>query len=131
MQGNAHVAKGHKPQKAAAVSRCGFMLAEGSSTNKTPPRNDPRRRYAISVIVKERIYVLGRSGSDLLFQALRLSTIGAGEFNGRVRDGIGFRLPARTTRPAKDVNEASWISVFAHTEMSVNCSRLNASDEHE
>ena len=46
--------------------------------------------------------VLGRPGSDLLFQALRLSTIGAGEINGRVRDGIGFRLPANTTRPAKD-----------------------------
>src|SRR5262245_34616540 len=37
--------------------------------------------------------VLGRPGSDLLFQALRLSTIGAGEFNGRVRDGIGFLAP--------------------------------------
>jgi hypothetical protein len=46
--------------------------------------------------------VLCRPGSDLLFQALRLSTIGAGEFNGRVRDGIGFGLPAGTTRPAKD-----------------------------
>ena len=46
--------------------------------------------------------VLGRPGSDLLFQALRLSTIGAGEFNGRVRDGIGFRLPAKATRSAKD-----------------------------
>ena len=46
--------------------------------------------------------MLGRPGSDLLFQALRLSTIGAGEFNGRVRDGIGFRLPANTTRSAKD-----------------------------
>src|SRR5690242_21177206 len=41
-------------------------------------------------------------GSDLLFQALRLSTIGAGEFNGRVRDGIGYRLPANTTRSAKN-----------------------------
>src|SRR5271168_4712005 len=50
----------------------------------------------------EEISVLCRPGSDLLFQVLRLSTIGAGEFNGRVRDGIGFRLPARTTRPAKD-----------------------------
>ena len=50
----------------------------------------------------EVVSVLGRPGSDLLFQALRLSTIGAGEFNGRVRDGIGFRLPANTTRPAKD-----------------------------
>jgi hypothetical protein len=46
--------------------------------------------------------VLCRPGSDLLFRVLRLSTIGAGEFNGRVRDGIGFLLPARTTRPAKD-----------------------------
>ena len=46
--------------------------------------------------------VLGWPGSDLLFPVLRLSTIGAGEFNGRVRDGIGFRLPANTTRPAKD-----------------------------
>ena len=39
--------------------------------------------------------VLGRPGSDLLFQALRLSTIGAGEFNGRVRDGIGFGPPQK------------------------------------
>src|SRR6516162_9171934 len=51
--------------------------------------------------------VLGRPGSDLLFQALRLSTIGAGEINGRVRDGIGFKLPANTTRPAKDRNQGS------------------------
>jgi hypothetical protein len=50
----------------------------------------------------EEVNVLGRPGSDLLFQVLRLSTIGAGKFNGRVRDGIGFGLPANTTRPAKD-----------------------------
>jgi hypothetical protein len=53
-------------------------------------------------MIVKRSSVLGRPGSDLLFQALRLSTIGAGEFNGRVRDGIGYRLPAETTRPAKD-----------------------------
>jgi hypothetical protein len=52
--------------------------------------------------------VLGRPGSDLLFQALGLSTIGAEDFDGRVRDGIGYRLLAMTTRPAKDgTNEAS------------------------
>ena len=51
---------------------------------------------------KEEIFVLGRPGSDLLSQGLSHSTIGAEEFNGRVRDGIGFRLLARTTRPAKD-----------------------------
>ena len=44
---------------------------------------------------------LGRPGSDLLSHALRRSTIGAEEFNGRVRNGIGFGLLARTTRPAK------------------------------
>ena len=48
--------------------------------------------------------VLGRPGSDLLFQALRLSTIGAEDFDGRVRDGIGYRLLAIATRPAKDGN---------------------------
>ena len=49
-----------------------------------------------------RCSVLGRPGSDLLFQALRLSTIGAEDFDGRVRDGIGYRLLAIATRPAKD-----------------------------
>ena len=47
-------------------------------------------------------FVLCRPGSDLLSQGLSHSTIGAEEFNGRVRDGIGFKLLARTTRPAKD-----------------------------
>ena len=54
------------------------------------------------IIVSEGKSVFGRPGSDLLSQALRLSAIGAEEFNGRVRDGNGFRLLARTTRPAKD-----------------------------
>jgi hypothetical protein len=49
-----------------------------------------------------RYSVLGRPGSDLLFQVLRLSTIGAEDFDGRVRDGIGYRLLAITTRSAKD-----------------------------
>ncbi len=46
--------------------------------------------------------VLGRPGDDLLSQVLRHSTIGAEEFDGRVRDGIGFGLLARATRPAKN-----------------------------
>src|SRR6266436_5557276 len=68
--------------------------------NAKSRRGEPRRLFALHD--REEISVLGRPGSDLLFQALRLSTIGAGEFNGRVRDGIGFSLPANTTRPAKD-----------------------------
>ena len=54
--------------------------------------------------MKEENSVLGRPGSDLLFQVLRLSTIGAEDFDGRVRDGIGYRLLAVTTRSAKDGN---------------------------
>ena len=34
-----------------------------------------------------------RPGSDLLSRVLRRSTIGAGEFHGRVRDGIGCISP--------------------------------------
>src|SRR5947209_9970984 len=66
----------------------------------------PRREAASCLIVtrKEELFlVLGRPGSDLLSQGLSHSTIGAEEFNGRVRDGIGFKLLARTTRPAKDI----------------------------
>jgi hypothetical protein len=58
--------------------------------------------FRLAVLDHEEVSVLGRPGSDLLFQVLRLSTIGAGKFYGRVRDGIGYRLPANTTRPAKD-----------------------------
>src|SRR5436190_21782626 len=48
------------------------------------------------------IYVaLCRPGSDLLSRALRQSTIGAGAFHGRVRNGNGCSHPARTTRSAK------------------------------
>ena len=41
---------------------------------------------------------LRRPGGDLLSRVLRRSTIGAEGFHGRVRDGIGCRLPARATR---------------------------------
>src|SRR6201994_442114 len=61
-----------------------------------------KRRFVWVVTRKEEFLVLGRPGSDLLSQGLSHSTIGAEEFNGRVRDGIGFKLLARTTRPAKD-----------------------------
>ena len=49
--------------------------------------------------------MLSRPGSDLLSQVLRHSTIGAEEFNGRVRDGIGFWLLAQATGPAKDIGK--------------------------
>ena len=75
----------------------------------------------------EGISVLGRPGSDLLSQVLRLSTIGAGEFYGRVRDGIGYRLPAKTTRPAKDGSQ--W-SVIREIPARTSRSKLILSAEH-
>ncbi len=80
---------------------------EHDSTNKNAASRFGKRRFVFEHR-KRRFLVLGRPGSDLLSQGLSHSTIGAEEFNGRVRDGIGLRLLARTTRPAKDKrNEAS------------------------
>lgn len=50
-------------------------------------------------------HVFGRPGSDLLSRVLRRSTIGAGTFHGRVRNGIGCSRSAITTRSAKHMNE--------------------------
>ena len=78
--------------------------------------SEGRRRFLITKS-KEEFFVLGRPGSDLLSQGLSHSTIGAEEFNGRVRDGIGFKLLARTTRPAKDkeTKQAVIMRVYAWT----------------
>jgi hypothetical protein len=65
------------------------------------------------VLIVMRI-VLCWSGDDLLSRALRHSTIGAEEFNGRVRDGIGFRLLAQVTGPAKDNGKFFQWSVDDH-----------------
>ena len=58
------------------------------------------------------VSVLGRPGSDLLSQVLRHSTIGAGAFDGRVRDGIGSCHAAEATRPAKNRSMVSGRSCF-------------------
>ena len=44
----------------------------------------------IGVRVEGMMIAMGRSGGDRLSRVLRHSTMGAGVFNGRVRDGIGF-----------------------------------------
>src|SRR6516225_6459305 len=89
----------------------GVRFERGQKTRWTKLKKTPRPVWdaaSCSMTRKEELLVLGRPGSDLLSQGLSHSTIGAEEFNGRVRDGIGLRLFARTTRPAKDKeNEAS------------------------
>ena len=72
------------------------------STGHDPGEKAERGAWAPREFAKEGMIVLGWSGNDLLSRALRHSTIGAEEFNGRVRDGIGFRLLAQITGPAKD-----------------------------
>ena len=83
------------------------------------------------------ISVLCRPGSDLLFRVLRRSTIGAGAIYGRVRDGIGYRHPARATRPAKNRGIASMCCVgggqfgvrapLFHVLLAVRCFRAHMS----
>ena len=73
--------------------------------------------------------MLCRPGSDLLSRVLRRSTIGAEEFNGRVRDGIGFRLLAIATRPAKHISgKRSWY-LSKMTVVSVHW--MNIEDEND
>jgi hypothetical protein len=72
-----------------------------ASYRAAPPRVKDYVWGVSVVLIGMRIALLCRPGGDLLFRVLRRSTIGAGEFNGRVRDGIGFGLPAIATRPAK------------------------------
>jgi hypothetical protein len=76
------------------------MTMRGRQQQKAPRGN--RGAFASNIVKRMKRSVLGRPGGDLLFQALRLSTIGAEDFDGRVRDGIGYRLLAIATRPAKD-----------------------------
>src|SRR3954452_382064 len=73
---------------AGGSARCGARNANAAL--EAPREND------------EEGFVLGRPGNDLLSRVLRHSTISAEEFNGRVRDGIGFGLLAQATGPAKD-----------------------------
>ena len=76
-------------------------------------------------------HVLGRPGGDLLSQVLRHSTIGAEEFNGRVRDGIGFRLLARATRPAKHNLKQEGLALLWRAVVSgVFCGQDFLADEH-
>ena len=75
--------------------------------------------------------VFGRPGDDLLSQVLRHSTIGAEEFNGRVRDGIGFRLLARATRPAKHNLKQEGLALLWRAVVSgVFCGQDFLADEH-
>ena len=61
-------------------------------TGVTHAKQPPGRKEA-EFVKSEAVFC--RPGSDLLSRALRQSTIGAEELNGRVRDGNGFFLLAK------------------------------------
>ena len=76
---------------------CDAALVRDDGSGAQPEGRCARERSV------EEVYktAFSRPGGDLLSHTLRCSTIGAGEFHGRVRDGIGWGLPAGATRPAK------------------------------
>ena len=74
-----------------------------------------KTRARLELTVVEKTHAFCRPGSDLLSQVLRHSTIGAEEFNGRVRDGIGFRLLAKATRPTERMCCKQFMTRFCHT----------------
>ena len=88
--------------KATTKSKLRKSQVKKAKTATKTPLSGTESGVCSNMKGKEELLVLGRPGSDLLSQGLSHSTIGAEEFNGRVRDGIGFKLLARTTRPAKD-----------------------------
>lgn len=93
--------------------RLGAAVAEDDNTNENAASVSGSGVF-YSNIARGGFLVLGRPGSDLLSQGLSHSTIGAEEFNGRVRDGIGLRLFAKTTRPAKDKKTKQAIFGWRH-----------------
>ena len=109
------------------------MFARERRRPETTKRRFPEGKAAFCLIVtrKEEFLVLGRPGSDLLSQGLSHSTIGAEEFNGRVRDGIGFKLLARTTRPAKDkdTKQAAIMRVYASQFSQGPCGPMDTENE--
>ena len=73
----------------------------GCSTPRHPSKALPLR--AAARFREDFCCAFGRPGSDLLSRVLRRSTIGAGAFHGRVRNGIGCSRSAMTTRSAKSM----------------------------
>lgn len=75
-----------------------------TSYRAAPPRDGPVRDVRVDEIVngfRYRVMHVARAsmpGDDLLFHRLSDSTIGAGGFHGRVRNGIGWDTDAIATR---------------------------------
>ena len=72
-----------------------------SSANNKGPLARPLPPFGGPFVKRRFQRAFCRPGSDLLSRVLRRSTISAGAFHGRVRNGIGCSRSAITTRSAK------------------------------
>ena len=86
----------------------GFGRAECVSRRSSPVFYLAVKTCGILLTQKPVHIAFSRPGSDLLSRVLRRSTIGAGAFHGRVRNGNGCGHPAITTRSAKGNVMRSW-----------------------
>jgi hypothetical protein len=89
------------------------------ASNAYGPRQRPFQGFGVKPsLCREDCFsfAFSRPGSDLLSRVLRRSTIGAGAFHGRVRNGNGCSHPARTTRSAKGK-----CSCRRHDHLSLSC----------
>ncbi len=78
------------------------IVSRLADLRKTGRVGDPcLSAWAGAHVIEKTNVAFGRPGSDLLSRVLRRSTIGAGAFHGRVRNGNGCSRPAITTRSAK------------------------------
>ena len=89
----------------AAPPRAKHITADRRWRNALHPTNS--KELAKLVICCGTFHVAGRPGSDLLSRALRQSTIGATDFHGRVRNGIGWDTCAITTWSSRHMKRTS------------------------
>ena len=87
------------PAGGLLLPRSKMTLSVDLILKKEPPGNGQAQhiRQQRDKVYPFTSYRFRRPGSDLLSRALRQSTIGAAEFHGRVRNGIGWGICAITT----------------------------------
>ncbi len=73
-----------------------MRAVEGHAHRRGKQKKPPARMGLAACVVED---PARRPGGDRLSRALRRSTMGAGAFHGRVRDGIGCGVPAMATGP--------------------------------
>ena len=101
-------------QQGSMAGRLGTVDHETARSETAPETQKPLTvsgkgflNYSFDIVTRS--YVFGRPCSDLLSQALRLSTIGAEEFDGRVRDGIGSWAPRKNHKVSEKRMSEFWL----------------------